>query len=172
MQNNLSRALLIILSSLLLLACSKKLQVNNAAEAEKLIDENQVVVAMERTPCYGKCPTYKLEIYENGLVTYDGIRFVDNIGKHYGSVSVKSIEDIINKGNEIGYFEMADVYPVNETPPQDIPQTITMLRVEGMVKQVVNKNYNSPEKLKELENLIDKVVQDVDWHLFDSNMAE
>ena len=35
---------------------------------------------MKRTPCYGECPQYEIIIYESGLIEYNGILFVQNIG--------------------------------------------------------------------------------------------
>ncbi len=45
--------------------------------------KNQVhtVFKIERTPCFGKCPVYKLELFDNKTITYDGIKNVKRIGK-------------------------------------------------------------------------------------------
>ncbi|NNF02213.1 MAG: hypothetical protein HKN22_05975 [Bacteroidia bacterium] len=153
-------------------SCSKKLQVADAQEAQKIASESKLVSYLERTPCYGKCPVYKIEIYDNGLVTYEGIRFTEKIGKYYGIIKEIEVQAIIDMALEIGYFEMADVYPTDETPPQDLPQTITMVTNGDVTQKVINKNYNSPEILKKLENYIDETVAGVDWALYDSKMAE
>ena len=40
----------------------------------------EVVITLERTACFGVCPVYKLTIYGDGRVLYDGIRFVRTEG--------------------------------------------------------------------------------------------
>lgn len=32
--------------------------------------ENDIVITLKRTPCFGDCPVYSLEIYSDGLVIF------------------------------------------------------------------------------------------------------
>ena len=149
----------VIFLSSVLYSCSNQLKLSNTEEADKLMSESKQVVYLERTPCYGKCPTYKVEIYANGIVNYEGIRFVDMVGTYVGLLDESDIEGITDKALELGYFEFEDTYPVNTQPPQDLPQTISMINAAGKTQRVVNKNYEAPEKLIELENYVDAVIK-------------
>ena len=40
-----------------------------------------LLITMERTPCHGTCPVYKLTISGNGEVTYEGHNFVEVEGE-------------------------------------------------------------------------------------------
>ncbi|MBS1783554.1 MAG: hypothetical protein JSS78_10845 [Bacteroidetes bacterium] len=69
-----------------------------AAQKKKTTKPQLDYVQMWRTPCFGKCPNYKLEIYRNGLVRYTGIMFTDtgiyekNIGEAAAEKVLRSFE--------------------------------------------------------------------------------
>lgn len=40
-----------------------------------------LVVSLERTACFGACPQYSVSLYRDGIVAYEGVRFVKVRGK-------------------------------------------------------------------------------------------
>ncbi|RKX65008.1 MAG: hypothetical protein DRP41_03740 [Thermodesulfobacteriota bacterium] len=48
-------------------------------------------ITLERTPCFGCCPVYKIKVYSSGLVEWEGIDFVDKGGKDSRHISLKWI---------------------------------------------------------------------------------
>ena len=121
--------------------------------------EDSLFASIERTPCYGTCPTYSINIYKSGYVVYKGIRFVDRMGTYSTRISERKIQAIINKANEIGYFELDDVY---DSPVTDLPSTITYLSVNGQEKRIKDR-VRGPEKLREYEKYFDSIFEDLEW---------
>ena len=72
-----------LLFILVLFSCgsSKKNTETKVKEIKK-----ELVISLERTPCYGTCPIYKMEIFSDGSAFYHGERFVDRIGDYEFSV--------------------------------------------------------------------------------------
>ena len=42
--------------------------------------KEHLFLSMERTPCFGKCPSYKIMIFNTGNVVYEGFFLIG--GKH------------------------------------------------------------------------------------------
>ena len=57
-----------MLVATLLIGCSSKTPVPDNIK--------EVVITLERTACFGVCPVYKLTVYGDGRVVYEGKRFV------------------------------------------------------------------------------------------------
>ena len=130
------------------------------------IPENDSLFAsIERTPCYGRCPTYKISIYKSGYVIYEGIRFVDRLGTYSTHISEKQIKAIISKAGEIGYFDLNEIY---DSPVTDLPSTITYLSVKGQKKTIKNR-VRGPETLKEYEKYFDALFEDAEWKKIEDN---
>lgn len=121
--------------------------------------EDSLFASIERTPCYGRCPTYRINIYKSGYVIYEGIRFVDRLGTYSTRISDRKIQAIINKANEIGYFDLNEVY---DSPVTDLPSTITYLSVNGKKKRIKDR-VRGPEKLREYEKYFDGIFEDLEW---------
>src|SRR4051812_16205110 len=43
-------------------------------------------VTFERTPCFGTCPVYRVNVNGNGEVKFEGIRNVDSVGTFVGHI--------------------------------------------------------------------------------------
>lgn len=54
-------------------------------------------VKMERTPCFGRCPHYNLEFWDNGLVRYTGINSTDMQGTYEKNMDAKKIKTFLKQ---------------------------------------------------------------------------
>lgn len=111
-------------------------------------------VKMQKTPCYGQCPNYELEIYDNGDVTFKGKMFVDFIGLYKSTISNSEIETIKNKIVEVNFFELDSLY---DSPATDIPSCIIEVTLDNKSKKIIDRRYG-PEELKDLEKIIESTV--------------
>lgn len=144
------RLLLILTLAINLFACKQ-------TEKTKVITEDKIdnpFVSMKRTPCYGKCPAYMVDIYDNGNVVFNGKSFVDYIGEHNGTISQEDINSIKEKINSINFFELDDKYDSNVT---DFPSCIIDVNMDGKTKSILDR-VGGPKELKELETLIHELV--------------
>ncbi len=122
-------------------------------------DTSSVLISMERTPCFGSCPSYSLTMYGNGTVMYEGFAFVAVTGVRTDQISDEKIRELVQEFYKIGYFSLQDRY---EDPSTDLPSTTTSIAVAGMKKSVYR--YGSgPENLVQLENKIDELARTERW---------
>lgn len=144
--------LLLIISLLSLLVCCKPQEKKMATTA--VVEDTTVFLKMQRTPCYGKCPNYTVEIFNNGKVSYLGKMFVDYVGQHEAVVSKIELDLIKTKINEINFFELKDKY---DSPATDMPSTIFEVTINKQFKKITNR-HNGPLELKDLEKLVEEIV--------------
>src|SRR5262245_38911323 len=52
---------------------------------------------MERTPCFGRCPVYKLDVYRSGYATFDGSQNTPLIGQYRTWVSRDRMERLVRE---------------------------------------------------------------------------
>ncbi len=126
-----------------------------------------LVITLERTPCYGMCPVYKLKVFGDGTVVYEGERFVNVTGRQTSKISQDKIKELIDEFYRIGYFSLKESYTEKCDirgcmQVTDLPTTITSITIDGKTKRVKN-YFGAPEKLDELENKIDDMAHSKMW---------
>jgi hypothetical protein len=149
------RILLTLLLSLTLglFSCKQTLETKQTSPTDE-VKKDVPFISMKKTPCYGKCPAYMVDIYEDGNVLFNGKSFVDYIGEHKGSIAIEDMNRIKEKINTINFFELNDKYDSNVT---DFPSCILDVNMDGKSKSILDR-VGGPKELKELENLIHELV--------------
>lgn len=115
----------------------------------------KLLASIKRTPCYGRCPMYQLEIMDNGEVVYQGKRFVEKIGTYSGLLAEADIKTLHQRINDVDYFNLEEAYDV---PIADFPTCITSVHLEGRSKTIMDKQ-GAPEKLKQFELYLDSLLE-------------
>jgi hypothetical protein len=129
------------------------------------------VITLERTVCYGMCPSYKLTISADGGVVFEGHRFVKQIGTARSSISEVKLRALLDAFEKINFFGLRNRYEREadgcEGVVTDHPTAITSITTDGKSKSV--RHYygcRGPEvldSLKELEQAIDDAVNSAQW---------
>lgn len=139
-----------------------------AAEAAPVpipvLDRDSILFQFERRPCFGRCPVYKIRIYESGYTTYDGVNFVDHIGYYKTRISQSEIAQIYTLIASSNFFELEDEYD-NENI-SDLPSMIFRAKAMGQDKRIVAR-YEFPDALKDLAKDIDQMFEGRDWQAVD-----
>jgi hypothetical protein len=118
------------------------------------------VIAFEKTPCFGRCPVYKVKVYESGFAVYEGINFSEKLGLYSGNISKEKMERIYQSALEIGFFELEPEY--DNSGVSDLPATITMINMNGK-KQRIKARYNTPEKLQIFQENLAVTLTENNW---------
>ncbi|MDB4533284.1 DUF6438 domain-containing protein [Vicingaceae bacterium] len=155
---------ILIASLTVLLSCKQSKTTSDAPTttiSEKINNEviplkEALFLSMERTPCFGKCPNYKITIMNTGKVTYEGIQFTDKIGLYSKQLSSKQLSQIQKRMEDINLFEMNSKYDSNIT---DIPAVALFIIYKANKKKIYDR-YGGPKDLREFEKLIDSIVID------------
>ena len=159
MFNHMKQKFPIIIGIVVLLVASYFYLYPKLIQPPKPTEFKDVIITLERTACYGFCPAYKLTIYGDGKIVYDGKYFVKTKGVQNSQIPTDKVKGLVDEFYKIDYFSLQDKY---YAPVTDLPTTTTAITIDGKTKKVVN-YYGAPEKLSELENIIDEITNSKKW---------
>jgi hypothetical protein len=125
------------------------------------------VITLERTACHGTCPIYRLAIFADGKVQYEGLDFVDVKGMQTGALTPDQVNELISTFKDADYFNLKDEY---KAPVTDLATTITSFTQDGKTKTVTNYGGclegspdRAPQALCDLEKHIDFTAHTAQW---------
>lgn len=134
---------------------------------------DQLAITLQRTECYGECPSYKLTIRGDGSILYEGYKFVRVKGIQKSKIARSDVQDLLKSFIAIDYFGLRDAYMTIKYPDgtesvvTDLPTTLTSLTM-GLDSKTVEDYVGAPEPLKILEHKIDEVVGSKRWVFIDA----
>jgi Domain of unknown function (DUF6438) len=103
------------------------------------------VLTFERTPCNGTCPAYRMQVYADGRVAYEGGRFVPLKGSQALRLPAATVAEMLRRA-KAAHFETFDKEYLSGAT--DMPGTIVAIRQpNGSLKKVTAEN-NAPENVK------------------------
>ncbi len=165
--NKQSLGLAIMLFAVVLTACAqqKKTTADKAAVTGNPITEKTKKVpkrppainymAMERTACFGKCPTYMVELYSTGLVRYTSRMFTEHEGvfeKNVGAEKTQSLMDQFSKNRVDTCSENYNALI------QDLPGIVYTFKYGKTTQKIYNANFG-PDYLNKLSKKVDELAQ-------------
>ncbi|MBI3652445.1 MAG: hypothetical protein HY231_15600 [Acidobacteria bacterium] len=129
------------------------------------------VITMERTVCYGTCPHYKLTIYADGKVVFEGRDFVKKKGRFESHIASQQVEQLLTEFERANFFALRNSYATEadgcESLWTDHPTTTTSIKTNGKTKTVAHyhgcQGAKIPQSLTALENRIDEIVNTAQW---------
>jgi hypothetical protein len=142
---------------------------NVSAQSQELNDSDLqcLVISMKQENhcgCVACCPTYSVSISGDGTVTYEGIAFVNAIGKQVYSISIDQVKELITEFYKVDFFSLKDKYTYidngdgTQVMIDHAPPVTTSITIKGKTKSVYN-FFGAPEKLKGLQKKIYEISQ-------------
>lgn len=125
--------------------------------------DDPLSISLQRTPCFGRCPSYTVTIDGNGDVTYVGQRFVGVTGEQHGHASQEDIRALLRAFDDVRFESLNDSYRANIT---DNPSTIVTLTRNGHTKTVhdyAGTRVGMPEAVRDLQRQIDATAHTEQW---------
>jgi len=116
----------------------------------------QAIFSLEKTPCYGTCPSYKVIVFENDSLYYEGIMYVAKEGKIAKKLPKGTVNQLVEQFRGAFFFKFQNQYTSNML---DYPTTYISFTDKGITKKIMD-YYKAPERLKQLEMLISDLVKD------------
>jgi hypothetical protein len=68
--------------------------------------QDDVVIRLERSPCFGDCPSYVVSIFANGRVRYEG-RSVD--GRPDAQLAPEQVDELVRQLRDNGFFDLCNL---------------------------------------------------------------
>lgn len=121
-----------------------------------------VSASVQKTPCFGKCPAFKITFDAKGFATYEGKKHVKMLGKYTAPISGKEYTTILSAAQNIGYFSMPKTFPPNGKFIADLPFTITTLHF-GSDKHQIRNNIEAPQELTDYEDFLIELGESLKW---------
>jgi hypothetical protein len=127
------------------------------------------VVTLERGPCFGTCPVYRVSLSADGMVEFLGTRFVSRVGNASARVAPDAVASLVRSLETSGFFGLADAY-VPDAPTcgryhTDAPTVSISVQAHGRDKTVRHDHGcgGAPDQLTGFEHLIDSVAGTARW---------
>lgn len=136
---------------------------------------SDTIITLERTVCYGQCPSYKITIFADGTVIYEGRKFVKTMGEVRSKLNQEELRQLVSEAERISYFSLKDRYETFEdgcgSYATDGPFYNTSIQMNGKRKAI--RHYSGcnekdmktpyPPGLAEFEQDIDETVNSRQW---------
>ena len=134
-------------------AKKKKRQSSNTSAIQSIM--------IDRTGCFGKCPTYSIKIDNSGIVTYTGKRFVTDSGVYTKNVGATITTEIIH---QLHFHKVDTCRNLYENMIPDLPGLVYTIQYKDSTKKIRNAFWG-PEYLKQIAVAIDDLgkVHDNTW---------
>ncbi|MCI1186261.1 DUF6438 domain-containing protein [Hymenobacter sp. DH14] len=103
------------------------------------------VLTFERTPCFGACPAYSMQVYADGRVAYEGRHSVPLMGKRDLKLPATAVAEMLRQAKAARFETFDKEYLTGAT---DLPSTVVAIRQpDGSFKKVKAES-NAPENVK------------------------
>lgn len=132
---------------------------------------SDTLIVLQRGACEQRCAVYRLVIFADGTVIYEGRYFVRRAGLVKSSIPPEALEKLANDLDSAGFFQLADNYGYgNKDQCQSFesgePGAILTLSYHGHSKTVLHNHGctgSVPSRLTDLEDKIDRAVGTAKW---------
>ncbi|MBL7941007.1 MAG: hypothetical protein JNL43_16740 [Flavobacteriales bacterium] len=114
---------------------------------------------LQKTPCFGSCKAYTINVYRSGYATFDGSANVEKIGKHQGYVGKDTLQVLLKSADDFGLYGMKDRYDSNVT---DLPSSIIRVVANGKDKKVIGR-VGSPETFTRFVTKAEGLLYPIAW---------
>ncbi|MGB6036948.1 MAG: DUF6438 domain-containing protein [Cryomorphaceae bacterium] len=122
--------------------------------------QDSLAVSFERTPCFGRCPVFKIKVYKSGFATYEGLNFAEKMGLYSYRFSEADLDKIYEMAKMIDYFELDSEY--NDPRVTDLPSTISKINLNDQSHRI-NARMGTPQKLKDFHENLGVMLNERDW---------
>jgi len=120
---------------------------------------DSLFLTFERTPCFGKCPAFRVKLYRNGHASYEGIQFAEHMGMHIGKVDPSTVLAIHAEAQKFDFFNLESKY---DGPVTDLPSMIFQMSANAKTHKILAR-YKVPAELKAYGKYLDQVFDGIRW---------
>ena len=128
-------------------------------------DEEEVletILEFKQTSCFGKCPTFSVELLSDGRMFYNGKANVEKIGVYETTVNNSFIYTVFQEAEKIDYFNLSEKYPTDGKDIPDLPKTIIFLKNEKKERRITD-SFDAPLSLQNFEKYLLEKIDDLHW---------
>lgn len=117
-------------------------------------------IILERTPCFGKCATYKIRLFRDGRVYYTGIKNAVRLGVYSSKIPPKTLSSIFRKIDQVKWADMQNRY---KSKARDLSHlNLTVFGKEQLFKKILEAE-NGPIELQNIGKQLDAATKNLKW---------
>lgn len=152
-------------------SCAQKKIATTAPQDVAAVSNTPVItyVRMERTPCFGRCPHYALELKQDGMARYSGYRFTDHQGVYEIGIGPVQAKNLLAK---LASYRPDTCQSEYEILISDIPGVnYTIEFADQSVKEIRNSHFG-PAFFEEFAQSLDAALQvDDSWRIISDSAS-
>jgi len=127
-------------------------------EAPKTAEAPAVLVRLERTACFGRCPIYRVTVMSDGAVSFVGERFVVAEGEQKATLDAEALKKLVTRLEASPFASWNDFVDRSMT---DMPSVV--LTFKGKTVHHYLGDERAPAELKQLEDDVDALIGTAPW---------
>ena len=123
---------------------------------------SDIAITLERTGCFGSCPSYSVTIRPTGI-TFEGGGFVVAGGKHTAAVEASAVRSLAKTFLDADIYSMDSSYAASVT---DCPTYMLSITIDGRSKSVqdyMGSWVGMPADIHDLEDQVDEFADTRRW---------
>jgi hypothetical protein len=128
--------------------------------------EQDTLVALERTECFGTCPVYELALLGTGAVFYHGKKHVATTGRAKVQIPPAQVDSLAQAAVEAGFFDLP-ANPTCEERMTDLPSAVLHVRLGERERRYMHyhgcKGFEGEDALYALAESIDRIAGTTRW---------
>ncbi|HLX86466.1 MAG TPA: ankyrin repeat domain-containing protein [Terriglobales bacterium] len=131
--------------------------------APALRRDSKVAITLERSGCFGTCPSYTVTVSTDGIVFKGRSGFVVASGTHTDTMDAAEVRKLAKRFVAADFYSMDPSYRASVT---DNPSYVLSIEIDGHTKKVedyVGSWEGMPAVVTELENAVDTVARTERW---------
>ncbi len=139
--------------------------------APALRPDSNVTITLERSGCFGSCPSYSVAVSTDGI-EFDGSGYVVAQGKHTARVDAEEVRKLASKFVAADFYSMESRYTAAVT---DMPGYTLSVSIDGHEKRVddyVGSWVGMPAVISELERDVDALALTQRWISGDDGLVQ
>lgn len=113
-------------------------------------------ITYSRFECFGKCPVFKMEVTEEGQMTFEGTKHVEALGNHHG----KALHEDYLTLNKLFLESKFDQFSTSYLSTiSDLPK----IEIQFNNHTVIFHEKEAPEELKAILKQLEKMRSETHW---------
>ena len=124
--------------------------------------DSDIVIRLDRSGCYGTCPSYSVTITQSG-VTFEGGAFGVVRGRHTAMTDPTEVRELARRFVDANFYSMNSDYAASVT---DCPTYTLSISIDGYAKKIgdyMGRWVGMPAVVSELEDAVDSFAQTDRW---------
>ncbi len=143
-------------------------EVTDEIEEKEMMAGDITSLAVKRNACYGRCPAFEFTVDKTGAATYNGQRFVDQLGVWKGQIPNVRLQELWEYCNSLGLEKYESSY---KSGAMDAPISSLKIGRRDSVQVIVG-DFAMPDELKDAMKLLDSLCHQTvpAFELYEANV--